>query len=293
MLLQRFLIASSISAALLSIFIVEASADPLREYKSNLVEIYRPLGFHPFFLPEGQQVGDVIDARTLAILHRSEECFPGLAGIQETDADLPKLHLLEDAAAGFWAGIKKLFNIELEAEETRRTYLAVEEVTIRSTSLGALRASLAPTCEEMLLPVFEENRMAKVGNRPADVVMSVMRGRLHTVLSYESGASAEARVEDVAALLKDLAGKLGEGVSAVAELSGELSARAELNERANVMLVSEAERTLAFRPATIFRPFLGGPQSDDIAVEPFDAEKSVHVERLGLRMEAWAEDPGE
>ena len=292
---------SVLSALLLAFSSSSVGANSAKEYKSQLIQFYKPFGFHPFLLPEGQTVGDVIDYRTLAILHRSEECFPGLVS-GENEADIPSILLLKNAAAGFWATIKKFFNVRLETEETRRTYIWVEDATIRSTSLGALQKALASDCEEMLRPIFEQNIKATVGNRPADVVMSVMRGRLHTILSYETDANAEAEMEDMSAILREISRNLEAGAEAAEGLSAELAVRFGLSERLNVVLKSDEPSTLAFRPATIISSNLGlramfpslagsedaGSEGNELPTEPFDLEEPAHIERLGLRMDAWA-----
>ena len=148
---------------------------------------------------------------------------------------------------------------------------------------------------------------ATVGNRPADVLMSVMRGRLHMILSYETDANAEAEMEDMSAILREISRNLEAGAEAAEGLSAELAVRFGLSERLNVVLKSDEPSTLAFRPATIISSNLGlramfpslagsedagsedaGSEGNELPTEPFDLEEPAHIERLGLRMDAWA-----
>ena len=256
-----------------------AASDPVNDFKRALVEFYGPFGFHPFLIPEGHKVGDVVDIATLAVLRESEDCFPGLQPSAPVSVDIPRIKLLEDRAASFWVRLKSVFGVELNADETRQIHLNVEKASVISVSLGALRSSLSETCPE-LEPIFD-NQLATVLGRRAVVVSSILNGSVNTIFSYSGTLDAEARLEDLARLL-ELPDEVELGV-----LAPEVAASLGLSDRLNLTSGDGEVRTIAYRPATIFRPRLGGNISMEF--EPFDAKNPVHLERLQLLASAWAE----
>jgi hypothetical protein len=262
---------------------VGMSSEPLNEYKHALVEYYGTVGFHPLLLSEGHRVGDVIDIRTLEVLRGQQECFPGLQIKTNDKVSLPRTHQLENRAASFWVKLKKWLDLKLNADDMRQVLLNLEDVSVDSVSLSALQAHLADSCRD-LLPVFESNRLVRIMNRPAVVISGILKARVNTLFAYTGNVQAEAMLKDLANLLGDAPGKL-------TALSPELAAEMGLSERVNIVAKSEVVQTVAFRPATIFRPRLGGDYGGEISVEPFDAENPIHLERLSNMARAWADSP--
>ncbi len=263
---------------------LEVAAAPLNEYKRALVEYYGAVGFHPLLLPQGHRVGDVVDIQTLAVVRRQETCFPGLK-TEPTgrNVSLPSVTQLENRAASFWVRLKFVLGLEVSAEDTRRVLLHLSDVSVEFTAIEALRNALDDRCSE-LRPVFEKNRMAWSMGRRVNVVAAILKGRVRTIFSYSAGVQAEARLVNLAKLL-------GVGSRQLQELSPELAATLGLSERVNVTDLAEEARTVAYQPATIFRPRLGASKNKEIEVEPFDPNNEVHRERLGNLARTWADDP--
>jgi hypothetical protein len=259
------------------------AAEPLNEYRRALVEYYGAVNFHPLLLPEGHRVGDVIDIRTLTVLRGQEECFPGLRSETHDNVALPRTHQLENRAASFWVKLKKWLGVELKADDMRQVLLTLEDVSVESASLSVLQANLADACRD-LLPVFDGNRLVRIMNRPAVVVSGILKARVNTVFAYSGNVQAEAMLENLAKLLGDAPEKLK-------ALSPEVATEIGLSERVNIVAESEAVQTVAFRPATIFRPRLGVGGRDEIEMEPFDSNNPDHKERLNNLARAWAESP--
>ena len=102
------------------------------------------------------------------------------------------------------------------------------------------------------------------------------------MFSYSGGLQAEAALTKLANLLNIAAPQLS-------KLTPELAASYGLSGRANVIAVTEKVQTVAYRPATIFRPRFGAKATDEIEVEPFDPENADHRELLVQLARAWAE----
>lgn len=263
-----------------------AVAQPLNDYKRALVEHYGAVGFHPLLLPQEHRVGDVIDIQSLQVVREKEECFPALRTERSSgNVSLPFVMQLENTAASFWTTLKHVLGIETGADDTRQVLINLEDVSVDSASISALRAALADVCSD-LLPLFETNQMPTVMGRRVNVIAGILRARVHTVFSYSSGVQAEARLENLANWLGDAA-----AATRLRELSPELAATFGLSQRVNIIEETELAQTVAYRPATIFRPRLGASATGDIEVEPFDPENAVHRERLRLLASAWADSP--
>ena len=280
----RVLRRSALVLMCLSLNGLEVAATPLNEYKRALVEYYGAVGFHPLLLPQGRRVGDVVDIQTLAVVRKQETCFPGLK-TEPTgrNVSLPSVKQLENRAASFWVRLKFALGLEMSAEDTRRVLLHLSDVSVEFASIEGLRNALDDRCSE-LLPVFENNRMARSMGRRVNVIAAILKGRVRTVLSYSDDVQAKARLVNLAKLL-------GVRSRQLRELSPELEATLGLSGRVNVTDLADEARTVAYQPATIFRPRLGASRNEEIDVEPFDPDNGVHRERLGNLARTWADNP--
>ena len=171
--------------------------------------------------------------------------------------------------------MKGFLGLALRAGDVRQILLNLEDVSVESTSLGALKDALDEQCSE-LRPIFENNRMPRVMGRRVNIVAGVLKGRANTVFSH----SGEMQVE---AAVKNLADLLGNAAPTLKALAPELAASYGLSGRANVVAVSEQIQTVAYRPATIFYPGFSAKHTDEIQVEPFDPDNADHRELLGLQ----------
>jgi len=262
-----------------------AAAAPLNDYKRELVKYYGAVGFHPLLLPQGHRVGDVIEIDQLAVVWEQERCFPGLEAKESGGAvTLPSLVHLKHATANIWVKLKGLLGLELDAGDSHQILLNLEDVSVESASLGALRDALDEQCSE-LLPVFEKNHMPRIMGRRVNIVTSVLKGRVNTVFSYSTELQAEAAVKDVAGLLGNAAPRLS-------ALAPQLAASYGLAGRANVVALSEDIQTVAYRPATIFYPGFSAKHTASLPVEPFDPENADHRELLDIQAQEWATRPG-
>ena len=259
---------------------IGAAAEPLNDYKRALVEYYGAVYYHPLLLPEGHRVGDVIDIRTLAVLREQEDCFPGLQTEEHYNLSLPRIMLLENQEDSIWVKLKYLLRLEIKADDTLQVLMNLEDMSVESATLGALQDSLNDRCPE-LSTIFEKNRrMVRIMGRRASVISGILKGRVNTVFSYSGGTTAEIRLEDLAKLL---------GANQLKHLSPELAATYGLSERVNIIAEANGIQTVAYRPATIYRPELGSGTEGEIDVEPFDSENADHQERLRNLANAWAE----
>ena len=264
---------------------VEAIAAPLNDYKHQLVKYYGAVGFHPLLLPEGHRVGDVIEIDELAVVRKQEMCFPSLEADKSSgNVTLPSVVHLENAAASTWVKLKYFLGFELDADETRQILLNLEDVSVESASLGALRDALDERCSE-LLPIFEKNRMPRIFGRRVNIVASVLKGRINTVFSYSGGMRAQTTVKNLAALL-------GSAFPNLRALAPELAASYGLSGRTNIIAVSDRIQTIAYRPATIFRSGFGAKGTGEINVDPFDPTNADHRELLVLQSRMWAASTG-
>lgn len=263
-----------------------AAQSPPTAYKRALVEYYGAVGFHPLLLPQEHRVGDVIDIQTLQVVREQEHCFPDLRTERSSgDVSLPSVMQLDNTAASFWATLKSLIGIQVGARATREVLITLEDVSVDSTSVGALRDALADVCSD-LSPLFETNRMPEMMGRRVNVIAGTLRARVHTVFSYAAGVQGETGLENLADWLGDAVAD-----TRLRELSPELAADFGLSQRVNIIAETELTHTVAYRPATIFRPRLGPRPTSDMDVEPFDPENAVHRERLRLLAQAWADSP--
>lgn len=282
--LSRLMSRCALFLTCLALSVVTAAATPLNDYKHELVKYYGALGFHPLLVPQGHRVGDVIEIDKLGVVWEQERCFPGL----ETEESggtvtLPSLVHLKNAAANIWVDFKKFLGFKLGAGDMRRILLNLEDVSVESASLGALRDALDERCSE-LLPIFENDRMPRVSGRRVNIVAAVLKGRVNTVFSHSGDLQAEAAVKNLADLLRIAPPELK-------ALAPELTALYGLSERANVVVRSGQIQTVAYRPATIFHPGFSAKHTDEITVEPFDPENVDHRELLDLQARSWAARP--
>ena len=269
----------------LALSVVTAAAAPLNDYKHELVKYYGAVGFHPLLLPQGHRVGDVIEIDKLGVVWKRERCFPGLkTEVSGGIVTLPSLVHLKNAKANIWVKLKGFLGLALRAGDVRQILLNLEDVSVESTSLGALKDALDEQCSE-LRPIFENNRMPRVMGRRVNIVAGVLKGRANTVFSHFGEMQVEAAV-------KNLADLLGNAAPTLKALAPELAASYGLSGRANVVAVSEQIQTVAYRPATIFYPGFSAKHTDEIQVEPFDPDNADHRELLGLQAQVWASRTG-
>lgn len=267
---------------------LEAAANPLKDYKHALVEYYGAVAFHPLLQPEGHRVGDVIDIQTLMVVREQERCFPGLeTNPPSIGSHLPSVKLLENGEASFWVKLRyAALGMEMNRADQRQVLLNLVNVAVESVSLGTLQDTLDKTCSD-LRPIFEENRMPRFMNRRVNVIASILKGRVNTLFSYSGSVQVKARLETLATLLGDRARGLK-------KLAPELAIEYGLAGRVNIIHETKEVQTVAYRPATIFRPVLGGGTSEEIHVEPFEPQRETHQERLRNLARAWADsDAGE
>ena len=260
----------------------QANASPLVAYKHALVEYYGAVHYHPLLQPEEYSIGDVIDIRSQIVVWRQERCFPNLqSGPRSGNVPLSSFTVLQDDEASFWLWLKYALVGETGVGGRRQVLLHLEDMSTQAVSIGELRDALDDQCID-LLPILEENRMPKILGRTVNIIAGILRARQNTVLSYSGGLYAEARAELLAGLRAAATGRLE-------ALPQELEAGFGLSGRRNVRVVSEGVKAVAYRPATIFRPHLGGTGSSEILVEPFDPENEFHVRRLEALSRAWAD----
>ena len=263
---------------------LESAAAPLNDYKHALAEYFGEVGFHPLLLPLGHRVGDVLDIETLMVVREQETCFPGLRAEQShRNLSLPSVMQLENRAASVWTRLKNLVGLEIGADDTRQVLLNLRDVSVEFASLDALRNVLDDECSE-LLPLFENNRMARANGRRVNVVAAILKGRTNTVFSYAGNVQADVSLENLATLL-------GDAPTRLRMLSPESEVAFGVSGRVNVIDVAKRVQTVAYQPAKIFKPRLGASTNDEIDVEPFDPENEVHRERLRNLARAWAARP--
>ena len=263
---------------------LEATADPLNDYKHALVDYYGAEGFHPLLLPRGLRIGDVIDIKTKKVVWGQERCFPELqTRPPSTESNLPAVHLLENRAATFWVSLKYLLNFGIREEDNRQILLNLEHVSVESVGLDALLDALDEQCSD-LLPIFNGNRMPTIMNRRVNVIAGILKGRANTVFSYTGGVQVEAMLEKLAKLL-------GNAAKGLKELAPDLVVDFGLADRVNIISRADKVQTVAYEPAVIFRPVLGGEIEDKIEVEPFNRKNKYHRDRLRNLSRAWADSP--
>ena len=272
---------------LLSLYGLEAAATPLNDYKHALVDYYGGHGFHPLLLPQGHRVGDVIDIETLAVVRKQRTCFPGLRIDPPTDTvTLPAVARLDRQEASIWVMLRSALGFDAQPDDRSAVFVRLEDVTVQSVAHEDLRAALDDACID-LLPILNDDRMPLVMNRRVNIVAGILRGRASILFSDSSNIETEVQLDAPADWL-------GDSVSVLQELEPELALEFERSTRNLVLVESQEPQTLAYQPATIFRPRLGGGSAEGtdstvIDVEPFDAENPVHRERLVLSARLWAD----
>ena len=260
----------------------EAAAEPMKEYKRALVDYYGAASFHPLMTPQGYRVGDVIDALTQGTVLSQEDCFPELRIESSTgNVSLPSFMKLEHGASTFWVKILRTLGLNVTAESSSLVFLYLDDVTVESVSLGALRDSLDPGCSD-LQPVFQEDRMPQTMGRTVNIIAGILKARVSTIFSFSDEVQANANLED-------LARSLGDAAKPLRNLSPQVASVLELSGRASFFVAAEKAQAVAYRPATIFRPRLGSEVSDEIRVDPFDPGNPIHRERLLNLARAWEE----
>lgn len=263
---------------------VTAAAAPLNDFKRELTKYFGAVGYHPLLLPEGHRVGDVIEVERLSVVWEQEKCFPGLRTEESRGhLTLPSILHLGNAAASIWVKLKYLLRFEVGADNAWQVLLNLDDVSVVTASFGALRDALDEQCSE-LLPILEEDRMPRVTGRRVNIVAGVLRARANTVFSYSGELEGTAAME----YLVDM---LGNAIPSLKALAPEFAASFGLSGRQNVVSVSEHVQTVAFRPATIFRPGFSAKDTDEVPVEPFDPANAEHLELLDLQARTWAENP--
>ena len=198
---------------------LESAAAPLNDYKRALAEYFGEVGFHPLLLPLGHRVGDVLDIETLAVVREQETCFPGLLTERsDRNLSLPSVMQLENREANVWIRLKNWVGLEIGADDTRRVLLNLQDVSVEFASLDALQNVLDDECPE-LLPLFEDNRMARANGRRVNVVAAILKGRTNTVFSYAGNVQVDVTLTNLATLLDDAPTNLrAPGLSHAAEL---------------------------------------------------------------------------
>ncbi len=104
----------------------------------------------PIIVPEGEQVGDLIDADTTSLIARAEDCFNGLQP-RKNPSLLPSIvtHSKKGIAAGLGVG-GDLVDVHGEGNEGESFILEFTDVQVAKASIVQLRQSLkkgVPECE--------------------------------------------------------------------------------------------------------------------------------------------------
>ena len=261
----------------------EAAAEPLKEYKRALVDYYGAASFHPLMTPQGYRVGDVIDAQTQGTVLSQEDCFPELRIESSTgNVSLPSFMKLEHGASAFWARILRTLGMNVTSESSSLVFLYLDDVTVESVSLGALRDALDARCSD-LQPVFQEDRMPQTMGRTVNIIAGILKARVNTIFSFSDEVQANANLEG-------LARSLGDAARPPSDLPAQVASALGLSGRTSFVVAAANPQAVAYRPATIFRPRLSAEVPGRIRVDPFDPENPTHRERLLNLARAWEEN---
>ena len=183
--------------------------------------------------------------------------------------------------------MRYFLNLAVDGNDRRQIRLNLQDVSVEFVSLGALQDALEDVHDEAcsaLLPLFENNRMPMINRRRVNVIAAIMKARVNTIFSYSGSVQAEATLERLAAWL-------GVASEQLRKLAPELTLTFGLADTFSVIHEADNVQTVAYQPAVIFRPRLGGETEDQIEVEPFDPDSEHHQELLRNWSRAWADMP--
>jgi hypothetical protein len=106
----------------------------------------------PIVVPEGEEVGDLIDPNSTSLIARAEDCFDGLQ-VRKSPSQLPSIltHSEKGIAAGLGVG-GTLVSASGQGREDQSFVLEFADVQVAKVSLVQLRESLkrnVPECQEV------------------------------------------------------------------------------------------------------------------------------------------------
>ena len=270
----------TIATALAPLWPQKASANAdMQSYAAALVQYFNSLksGLEPFVAAEGQQIADVIDHQTRAVLKRRTACFPNLALPALVRYELPRYAGMSDTGASFLFDVKKFFGLAGNVKLVDSVQIVFTEATIEDVTLDELRLALSPECE-FLKPLILEGQAVSLFGRKATLVRSIVRAKVTIVMSFGSERDASARIEDLGKLLPG-------GASSVMPVDATIEAKLGEKTQKRVMLQAEGPVPVAFRPTHIPKRLLG-PEPPTQMIQ-FDDSDQIQMQVQEDAINAW------
>ena len=269
------------------IFCGNAEAGNMAEYKAQLASFFRPFHYLPLVTPEGHKVGDVIDVRDFTVLKGQEECFPGLTPSRQSEFSMPALLDLNERTASVFIRLGELIGLNASGGAHEETKLNFEDVSITGATVSELRDSLnLEECPELKVLFEAPRELPVVFGRYAVVILNTMNARVNTVFSYSQGVDGEVELLNLRRILGNVAGDL-------LELTPNAASGLGLSKTGvHIRMSSPRVQTVAFRPSSIIRRYLGGANdgSGGVEVIDFDETNELHLEALDRFGRAWAQE---
>ena len=113
--------------------------------------VFGTLHLAPIPVPEGEQVGDLMDADTAALIARAEDCFEGL-NPRKGPSTLPAMTILSEKGLAAALGVGDIAEAKGESKETYSFILDFKDVEVQKVSLVQLRSTLkknVPECDQL------------------------------------------------------------------------------------------------------------------------------------------------
>jgi hypothetical protein len=266
--------------ALLMSFSSSATCQGQQDYKKALVKYFeKNSGWQPFVLFEGQQVGDIIDTDTRAVLKARDDCFGNLK-VSDPIAQKDDSEMLDfgASAASVFLSIQKFLSLTANESAIQSVHVLMTEVKIVSTSINEFIKAKKADCPELTNPLQLNNALT-LFNRDATLINSIMSAKLDVIVVASSKGDAAANVESIKFALKGLSWT---------ELDASMAAKLQVSASRSFRVKGTEARSIAFRPAYIRRSWLSGTGQPDPSVEPFDENNVVHQDALLKESRNWA-----
>jgi hypothetical protein len=235
----------------------------------------------PIIVPEGEEVGDLIDPNTTALIARAEDCFDGLRA-RKSASQLPSIltHSEKEIAAGLGVG-GTLASASGEGREGDSFILEFADVQVAKVSLVQLRETLkkdVPECQE-LRPFIDAaytpaipatTKPGKKGARRVAEISSSITARGNPIVSDKPPplllgtvftARRVIRIESSHTLGAKAKLSLAQGLIEKLGLGSAFEASAAGNSETTEAVVIEAKEAVpvAFAPAFVVKHSSGSP----------------------------------
>jgi hypothetical protein len=239
--------AMGLALGVMGILAASATASPAAnntavvEYRDTLKTYFGPARLIPVLFSSGEQVGDVYDVDTLQPYARRSDCFPRLQ-VQTTNGTLPVIGQLGNVDLGLSLGVGVIGSVSAGAGVAGVHRIAFINVTVESTTVKALQASLdTKRCPE-LRPIVREESPPHASAKHLMVIGEVYSGVRAIHVGLNKDAQVGVAVTQLEALLKRL------GIHASAKVDAQAESARQIDVEGSV---SEA---LAVRPAFVLVP---------------------------------------